>query len=189
MAGARDTTELLVGVSGDFWTAPVGTALPTSATTTPNAAFYKVGYVSEDGAAFSAGLEIEEFGAWQSRQPVRKDVVDNNVTVTLALEQWNAETVKLAFGGGDVSEPSAGVFRYDAPTDGDALPEYAAILDVIDGDVEYRFVFPRGNIEGDVEATFARSSLATLPITYSVLAPTDGTTPWMLYVDDSAFHS
>lgn len=189
MAGAQDSQETLVGQTGDAYFAPVGTALPANATAAPNAAFYKVGYLSEDGPTFRAGQEVQAYPAWQKKQPIRKDIADNNVSISFALLQWNAENIKFAFGGGKIVDLGASGFRYDPPAAGDSLAENALILDVQDGGFVTRLVIPRGNIEEDVETQFQRSSMATLPITFSVIAPDDGALPWNLYSSDPAFHS
>jgi hypothetical protein len=189
LAGAQDTQELVVASHGDLYVAPVGTALPSTATGTPNAAFYKVGLISEDGAALTVTPEVEEFSAWQRRQPVRRELVDQTQQIACALEQWNGETVKLAFGGGNVVETSPGEWRYDFPSGSDALDERSVVLDWQDGDRAFRAVFERASVMEAVETQLARSSLALLPITLSVLSPVAGGSPGSLYISDTAFHS
>jgi hypothetical protein len=189
MAGAQDATELVVASHGDIWVAPVGTALPTSVSATPNAAFIKLGLVSEDGVAFSNAPEIESYGAWQRKNPVRRERVSETTSLSFALEQWNADTVTFAFGGGAIVDLGGNSYRYDAPDQDDALDERAIILDWQDGpNSKYRFVAARGNVSDAVETTLSRSALALLPIAFEVLGPDTGP-PWQLYVDDAAFHS
>jgi hypothetical protein len=189
MAG-QDTTELVVASHGDIYVAPVGTALPTTVAEAPNAAFFKLGLVTEDGAQISVSPEIEEFRAWQRRQAVRRELVGQDISVAFQLEQWNAENVKFAFGGGTVAEISAGEFRYDFPDGDDSLDERSIIIDWQDGsDSQWRAVFERGNVMEAVEFNLVRNALAVLPITFGILSPDDNGSPGYILADDSAFHS
>ena len=190
MAG-QDAAELVIASHGDLYVAPVGTALPTAVTTALNAAFFGVGLISEDGASLSVAPDIQEHRAWQKRQPVRRELVGQNITIAAALEQWNAVTIPLAFGGGTIVESPPGSFRYDFPDGDDALDERALVLDWQDGpNSKYRAVFPKVNVTEAVETQLARGSLALLPLTFAVLAPETGTgSPGYILGDDQAFHS
>lgn len=184
----NDASELVVGGSGEAYVAPVGTALPTTPTANLNAAFVGLGYHTEDGATFTVSPDVTEFGAWQSRQPIRRELNGQDIQVAFALQQWNEETVVLAFGGGEISEPAEDVFRYDFLTDEDSLDERSLVLDVADGIRKMRFVFPRGNVTEAVESQFQRGATAQLPITFKVLEPTEGGAPgYVLFNDDAAF--
>lgn len=190
MSGAQDSNELVVASHGDVYVAPVGTALPTSVGVSPNAAFHKLGLINEDGVTVTATPEIESFMSWQRRQAVRRELVNQEVQLAFALEQWNAENVILAFQGGEVSEPSPGVFRYDFPDGSEALDERSVILDWQDGTKRYRLVFERSNVMEAVEFQLVRNQLAVLPITLGVLAPETGDgSPGYLLAEDAAFHS
>jgi hypothetical protein len=189
MAGARDATELIVATSGDVYVGAVGAPAPTDADSAPDSSYYKFGFISEDGVAFSTAPEIEEFNVWQQRQPVRREAVGSNQSFTFGLTQWNAETVKFAIGGGTVTEPTPGEFRYDFPADTDALDERSLIVDAQDGDNLHRFYVLRGSVTEAVEATFVRSALALLPVTFSVLAPTGGGSPMQYFSTAASFHS
>lgn len=187
---AQDTSELRVASHGDIYVAPVGTALPTDVDSALNAAFINLGLVTEDGVSMSVSPEVESFMAWQRRQAVRRELVNQDITLSFALEQWNAENVKFAFGGGAVSEPSAGLFRYDFPDGDDALDERAIVVEWQDGpDHRWRIVFERGNVMEAVESQFVRNALAVLPITFGVLAADDGGSPGYILADDLEFHS
>jgi hypothetical protein len=190
MAGARDTTELVVATSGDVYVGAVGAPAPTDADTDPDSSsYYKFGFISEDGVGFSTAPEIEEFRVWQQRQPVRREAVGSTQSFTFGLTQWNAETVKFAFGGGVVSETSPGEFKYEFPSDTDALDERSLIVDAQDGDNKHRFYIIRGSVTEAVEAQFVRSALALLPVTFSVLAPPAGGSPMQYFAAAASFHS
>lgn len=179
--------ELVVASSGQVYVAPVGTTLPTTPGASLDSAFVGLGYCTEDGVTFTVTPDITEFAAWQSRQAVRRELSAQEIQVAFQLEQWNEETVPLAFGGGAITAVSGG-FRYDFPTDAAALDEKAMVIDAEDGDRLQRFVIPRGNVVEAVETQFVRSALAVLPITFKALEPTDGSAAcYALFDDTTAF--
>lgn len=184
---ATDPDQLVVASYGEIYIADTGTTLPTSPTAALNAGFTSLGYVTEDGVTLSVEPEIEEFMAWQSRQAVRRELTGQSITVSFELEQWNTENLLLAFGGGQVTQPSAGVFKYEFPDDEDALQEKAIVVEWKDGQRDWRFVASRGNVTEAVETSLNRSNLAVLPITFQVLDAESGGAPAYILTDDSAF--
>lgn len=188
MAYGKDASELVVASNGSINVAPVGSTLPTAVTASLAAAFVDLGYASEDGVTLNVAPEINEFGAWQSRQPVRRELAGQEVTLSFALEQWNANTVKLSFGGGTITNPSGGTYRYELPEESAALEEKALVVDWQDGPSRsFRLVCPRGNVTEGVETNLVRSGLALLPITFKALEQADGSTPAYILSNDVAF--
>ena len=180
----NDANELVVAGTGQVYVAPVGTTLPTATDDTLNAAFVGLGYTTEDGVTFTVAPEVNDYMAWQSRQPIRRELVNQTVSAAFSLLQWNEETVPLAFGGGAVTQVGSD-YRYDFPTADDALDERAMVIDVTDGDRNMRFVLPRGNVTDSVEAQFVRTEMAVLPITFGILEPIGGGAPGYILFDDS----
>ena len=184
--GWNDASEIIVAGSGEVYVAAVGTALPTTATETLNAAFVGLGYHTEDGVSISVSPTVEEFMAWQSRQAIRREMTAQEIQVSFSLQQWNEETLPLAFGGGAISSVSGG-YRYDFPTDTASLVEKAMIVDCVDGSENHRFVFTRGTVVEAVETQFSRGATALLPITFKVLGPEAGGAPGYYLTDSAAF--
>lgn len=174
----NDPTELVVASNGQWSVAPVGTPLPVSPVAALNAAFVGLGYLTEDGATLTVTPEVSDFGAWQSRDPIRREMTAREVQIAGALQQWNEDTVPFAFGGGAITSPSAGIYRFDLPEG--ALDERAVVLDAVDGANHLRWVFPRGNVTEAVESQFQRSATALLPITFKALKPENGVTGYFL---------
>jgi hypothetical protein len=190
MAGARDSAETVIASAGDVYVATVGATAPTDADSPLASEWYKLGYTNEDGVTMAHAPEIEEFAVWQSRQPIRREAVDTTQTLAFAMAQWNSETVKFAFGGGNMVEESPGDWRYDFPSGEDALDERAIVVDFQDGDNFLgRIYFQRGSVTEAVESQFTRGALALLPVTFSVLAPTGGGSPGNMWATSAAFHS
>lgn len=177
--------EVVVGANGRILVAPVGTAAPVDITADPSATWVELGYASDEGVTFTVGKEIEDVNAWQSFFPIRKIVTAMSGELAFELAQWNRDTVPLAFGGGLVTEPSAGAYHYEPPEPG-TVDERALILEFEDGAKSYRIVVPRGMVTEDVETEINKAPNSVLPITFAALGEA-GVAPWYLDTDDPAF--
>jgi hypothetical protein len=185
---ANDSTQLVVAGNGAIFVAPLETPLPTDVTGSLDTAFVELGYATEEGVTLTCTPDIKDFGAWQSLQAIRRIRNAQEIEAAFELQQWNSDTVQFAFGGGEITEPSTGVFRYEFPEAGDALDERAMVIDAQDGDRNIRFVFPRGNVTEAVSSKFQATDRAILPIGFKMLKPTDGSpTAAVLFDDDLAF--
>jgi hypothetical protein len=169
----NDSSETLVAVSGQVSVAPIGTALPTTTLGALNAAFVGLGFTTDDGVSFSVSRETTDIGAWQSFDPIRTLLTARAIQMTFSPQQWNENTVPLAFGGGSISGSTPN-FKYTPPSPEEGLDERALVLDLVDGDVNTRLVFPRGIVIDSVETTFSKGATAVLPITFKALTPESG---------------
>lgn len=185
----KDASELKVAGNGGIFVAPVGSTLPVDVDSPLDGAFVDTGYATEDGVTFRYAPEITDHRGWQSAHPLRRDLTNVELDAVFGLLQWNEETIRLAFGGGEVTEPSDGVFRYDFPEAGDEIDERAAVVETIDGDRKDRFVIARCNPVEAVETQFQRASTAVLPITLRALQPDSGVVAYYLTNDEDAFGS
>ncbi len=80
-----------------------------------------------------------------------------------------------------------GTFRFDPPSDYDALTEWVAVLETIDGDRTDRWVVERGTITGDIETQATRSAAMVLPVDVSALTPSGKDKAWYYLSNDPAF--
>jgi hypothetical protein len=177
--------SIVVGTGGSIWIAPVGSTLPTNISGSLNAAFYDLGYISEDGISLASGADVTDIAAFQSLLPVRKVVTGRTFDLSFTVREWSAEAVVFAFGGGEIVE-NAGVYTFTPPAAGEALYERALVAEWVDGSKSYRLVIPRGVVSESVETTIARDAAADLPITFSVLATDEATPGYYLISDDPA---
>lgn len=181
----NDPDQIVVGANGSIAVAPVGTTAPTTPTAEIPAAAVDLGYADEDGLTFTDGKTLEPINVWQSFYPARQIVTEKESSVAFNLAQWNRDTVPLAFGGGSVTEPESGVYRFEPPEPG-TIDERMAICTWVDGSRNYRLIVPRCIVSENVETNLTKSAAGLLPITLGVLG-SEGVAPWYLLTDDPAF--
>lgn len=181
---AQDSAEVLIAKGGAIYAAPRGTTLPadTDPRDTLDAAFEDVGYVNEDGAAFSSPVSLLEIMAWQSARPIRRDVETRDYQIAFNCEQFNAANLTLALAGGAGAETDPGVVRFDFPGDEDPLDEIALVVDWEDRGYFYRLVYEDGNSTEGFDTSLVRTAAALIPVTYKALE----TAPFLV-TDDPGF--
>lgn len=171
MAINNDAT-LVVG-GGNFFTAPVDTALPLDLSA-PEVAWINVGHTSLEDifSVTSDGGDATTIGTLQNRN-LRTSYAARTETFTFTLQQFDAAGLKLYYGanaelgaGGEVQVPST-------PT-----PTVTAFLAVFkDGDHEFAFYAPKAEIlRADDLSISDTESLAGLPIGVKPLA--SGSNDW-----------
>ena len=183
------SSELVVATGGGVSVAPYGTPLPTEVDTVLNPAFLDLGYISEAGIALNAGTTVVDIGAFQRLVPVRRITTGRTFTATFALEQFNQESWAFAGGGGGKwTMVNPGSYRYDAPLERDATPEFSFVVDWTDGGLAMRVVLRRAQVTDPVTITLVNNAASTIPIVASVLGPDDSTlAPWSMLSKDVRF--
>lgn len=182
---ALESPEVRVFGTGNIYVAPVGTSFPAtvSAAVDPDAGWVDLGYTTEEGARFQFSREVNRIPAWQSFDPIRMVVTGVPKQVMFDLQQWNQNTLKLALGGGTVTEPSAGEYQYEPPSE-EFVDERALIVEGRDGDYTYRFCYRRAFNEQPVDFAMVRETSSPLPIGMSILAADNGLKPFLIQTDD-----
>lgn len=162
---------------------------PTDLTTPIDAAFNEVGYLDDNGATCTKSEATENIMVWQKKTPARIIATERNFTVAGSLSQWNRDNVAVAMGGGEWTEPKPGVYRFDPPADYDALTDWVAVLETVDGDRIDRWIIEKCNITGDVETQAVANAAQLLPITLSALTPDGKDRPWFYLSNDEAAYA
>lgn len=178
--------EIIIAGTGTIYHAPAGTALPAYLTAPLAAAFKGVGFTTEDGVKFTDEKSTNDVRPWQSFYPVRTHITERSAMIETTLLQWNEANMILAYGGGGVTQPHPGEYRYHPPTPSE-LAIVAIVIDFQDGAKNYRFSAGRCFVTSNTESTWAKSGPALLPITFQVLAPAGTGDAWTIDSDDPAF--
>lgn len=184
---ALDSGQIVVGGTGHIYTADLGSTAPTTEVSALAAGWLDLGYTTDDGVTFTPEWESEDLMAWQSQYPVRRLRVSQSAGVGFTLMQWNVTTVPFGFGGGTVTEPTSGHFKYTPGAPG-ATDERGLIVEWVDDTKNYRLVIPKGETGSLGDVTITRSGSANLETSFSVLG-TDGSDPWYLLTDDPSFEA
>lgn len=182
----NDPAEIIIAGTGTLYHSPEGTPLPAFLTDPLDAAFVAVGFTTDDGAKFTDAKQTNSVRPWQSFYPARVHITERSATIEAALLQWNEANMILAYGGGGITEPQPGEYRYHPPQP-DELAVTALVIDFSDGAKSYRFCAGRVFVTSNTETTWAKTGPALLPITFEVLAPEGAGEPWTIDSDDPAF--
>lgn len=164
-----DATEVAVALDGTVYVGDYGVTIPTGLTAPDPDDFDELGYVNEEGASFTQSLEHTDLMVWQSLDPIRRIRSSRTIGVSMMLRQFGPLTLPRALGGGTFTPgASVGVYQLPLPED---VQTVTVIVDAIDGDVTYRFVYPRMQISGDeVAITVNRSDSMNVPFNVTNLA-------------------
>jgi hypothetical protein len=178
-----DATEVRVGVTGHIYKAPVGTDMPDDVEEL-DTAWVELGY-TETGPSTSVDTSKESFTPWQALSPVRETITGQVITASFNLWQRNADSLKLAWGGGTVTAGTGDV-RVFTPPPVPTINEGAFIFEVIDGDIIDRYCIARASASLDGEVAFAKDSVSGFQIALTYLVPADGGSPWSLVSNDTS---
>ena len=166
---AISADEVRVAGTGRVYTAPKGTALPTTVDSALPAEWTDLGYVTTDGVSFTFSRETEDLAAWQGDK-IRVLSLSEPKMVEFTLMQTDAAVLETAFGGGTV-ETDAGVTTYTPPLRGENV-ERSMVIEFLDDDITYRYAFARVQQEGDVNFVLTREGAVEYPVTFGVLEAT-----------------
>lgn len=167
-----------------MYLATVGATAPADVSTAMSASWRPVGLFTPDSLSFSTEPQFEEVSSHQSDFPVRRFQTGDSATVSVDLQEWNEDNLVAVFGGGSVTQVSAGLYKYEAPQLG-ARSEVAVVIEAVDGSKKYRWVFPRClQVEG-VDISLNKTQEARLPLRLAVLGG-DATAPFYFLTNDPA---
>ncbi len=138
-------------VGGAIFTAPVGTALPTTALESLDPAFVGLGYVSDDGLTNSTAMETEKITAWGGDTVlVIQKSKDDTFKYTL-IEAKSKAVLGYVYGESNVSGTlETGLV---VKVNNKDVPERSIVIDMLlRGDVAKRIVIPSCKISdvGDI---------------------------------------
>jgi hypothetical protein len=181
---AQDAENLVVASGGSVWVADVGTTAPVTPTGTPAAPWVELGLISDEGASFQYGKTVEEFKSWQRRNAVKRTVTEEEITASFTLQEWKKTNFTFAFGGGSITNVSAGIYRYNFPTGNDELAEKSLLLRWDDDGKSYQIHFERGSVTDPVETSLSRTALAQLPISFKALSAVESDSIGVSFLTD-----
>ena len=171
-----------VNATGGVQFAETGTVLPTDATTEPEAAFKKGGFIGEDGVTRSTDASDEKIRAWGG-DTVKVVRSEHSITYSFEfLESTNADVLKLIHGDEHVTVGDGSVtIEHTAKMP----PRQSFLLDMLDGDTRIREVIPDGQLTTSGEVQFVHSDVIRYAVEMEAF-PNDDQVKAYSYVEDSS---
>lgn len=151
-----------VGITGELFAAPTGTARPTDSVDPLNAAYIGLGYVSEDGVTETHEDTIEDIIAWQNATVVRSVRTESVMRLGCTLIETKGEVLELYHPGSSIEVVGSGQWKLEIPTPSTDRRQF--VLDVIDGAKHLRIDVPNGEVTERGEITYANGE----PIGYEI---------------------
>lgn len=148
-----DATKVSTGkaaVGGAAYRAPLGTDLPTDATTSLAEAFKSLGYISEDGLTNTNSPESEEVKAWGGDTVLAMQTAKPDTFKFKLIESMNEDVLKAVYGDSNVVVATEGMtIKANASEQEDASWAFEMILK---GGKKKRIVIPNAKITeiGDI---------------------------------------
>lgn len=162
-------------VGGAVFVAPVGTDLPTDATTALNAAFENVGYISEDGVVNTNSPDTDTIKEWGGASVGKIDNGKDDTWQFTMIEALNPTALKLVYGADNVSGTLADGITVKANSNEQA--DVALVIDMIlKGGALKRVVLPSASVSEVGEVTYAATSAIGYQTTLLATPDKDGNT-------------
>lgn len=141
---AANVTGAKPKIGGAVFTAPLGTALPTDATTALDKAFKPLGYVSKDGLSNTNSPSNESTTAWGG-DVVLEDQTEKPDSFKLVLiEALNPDVLKLVYGDDNVTGTLDEGITVKANRK--EMPERALVVDMVMKNAVKRIVIPKAKV-------------------------------------------
>lgn len=133
-------------VGGAIYRAPLGTALPTDASTALNDAFKCLGYCSDDGLTNDNTMEVEKIKAWGGDTVLNAQTSKEDEFGFTLIEVMNEHVLKTVYGDENVTvDATAGTISIQANSKEQG--EAAFVIDMIlKGGALKRIVIPTAKV-------------------------------------------
>lgn len=161
-------------VAGAISAAPLGTALPTDATTALSEAYKKLGYVSKEGVSNANSPTSESVTAWGGDEVLDGQTGKPDSFKFTLIEALNAEVLKFVYGDKNVSGTLAEGIAVKANREEAA--QRVLVVDMILKNAVKRIVIPRAKITEVDEIIYQEGKAVGYGTKLSAAPDADGNT-------------
>lgn len=159
---------------GGIYIAPLGTAVPTDASTDLGAAFKNLGYVSEDGVTNSLSVTSKDIKEWGGDTVTTVKTGQNDTFKLKYIESMNLDVLKSIYGADNVTEADGAVtVKVNAKNAG---AEVYVIDMAQNGGRLKRIVIPRGTVSALGDIVYKNDTPVGYDVTISAGLDTNGNT-------------
>ena len=172
---ANTATNVTTGkpnISGAIWTAPIGTTVPTDATTALDKDFVCLGYVSEDGLSNNNELSVDAIKAWGGNIVYRSLTEMNDEFGLSLIETENVDVLKTVYGESHVTVDANDNISVDVVGE-DPIERVWVFELTLRGGRAKRIVVPDGAITSRDEISYNDSDAVAYGITISAYPDSD----------------
>ncbi|MFL2002015.1 hypothetical protein [Microbacterium sp. A1-JK] len=166
-----------VPVSGGVRVGPIGTAIPTAASGSLDAALIGAGYVANGGVTKSEARESRVTNDWGGL-PIKRTQTSFGGQFKFAfLEYLNGDTAKTIYGEDAVTVSAATSShgeQINIAVSGKEAPHLVWVFDMADGDAILRIAIPDGQVTAVGDTVFSATDDAVRDITIDCFPDEDG---------------
>lgn len=184
MSDSANVSAAKPKTGGAVSVAPLGTALPTDATTTLDNAFKNLGYITDAGVTNSVSRDSTDVKAWGGDTVLSSQTGKTDTFKFALMESMNADVQKFIHGADNVEGALA--TGMTIKENAKELQEQVIVIDaILKGGTLKRTVIPAGKITSIGDITYADNSAIVYDVTVTAAPDKDENTHYE-YIQEGA---